>query len=56
MAEAGWLIDLGPKGGERGSRMVAEGPPEQAVKTRRKSETARAVKAFLAERRWWASK
>ena len=34
-AEADWLIGLDPEGGERGGRMVAEGPSEQAVKTRR---------------------
>jgi len=51
IAEADWLIDLGPEGGERGGRVVAEGPPEKAVKTRRKSETARVLKGFLAERR-----
>jgi excinuclease ABC subunit A len=51
IAEADWLIDLGPEGGDGGGRIVAEGPPEQVVKTRRKSETARVLKAFLAERR-----
>ncbi|MDZ7844370.1 MAG: hypothetical protein U5K99_06185 [Anaerolineales bacterium] len=40
IAEADWLIDLGP-----------EGPPEKVAKTRRKSETARVLKPFLAERR-----
>jgi len=51
IAEADWLIDLGPGGGEAGGRVVAEGPPEQVAKTRRRSETARVLKEFLAERR-----
>jgi excinuclease ABC subunit A len=50
IAEADWLLDLGPEGGDAGGRIVAEGPPEQMVKTRRKSETARVLKEFLAER------
>ncbi|WP_043766924.1 excinuclease ABC subunit UvrA [Algiphilus aromaticivorans] len=49
IAEADWLIDLGPEGGDAGGRVVVEGPPEQVVRTRRKSETVRVLKAFLAE-------
>jgi excinuclease ABC subunit A len=48
IAEADWVIDLGPEGGERGGRVVAQGTPEQVA--RRRSHTARALAAFLAER------
>jgi excinuclease ABC subunit A len=31
VAEADWVIDLGPEGGGAGGRLVAEGPPESVV-------------------------
>ncbi len=49
MAEADWLIDLGPEGGEGGGRIVAEGTPVAVAKVRG-SHTGQALKAFLAER------
>jgi excinuclease ABC subunit A len=44
IAEADWVIDLGPEGGEAGGRLVAEGPPEAIAKQPR-SHTGR----FLAD-------
>ncbi|HRA81099.1 MAG TPA: excinuclease ABC subunit UvrA, partial [Thauera sp.] len=49
MAEADWLIDLGPEGGEGGGRVVAEGPPETAMATPA-SHTGRHLREFLALR------
>ncbi|HWQ39625.1 MAG TPA: excinuclease ABC subunit UvrA [Burkholderiales bacterium] len=48
-AEADWIIDLGPEGGEGGGRLVAQGTPEQvaAVKT---SHTGRVLAQFLRTR------
>ncbi|MBI3043115.1 MAG: excinuclease ABC subunit UvrA [Betaproteobacteria bacterium] len=64
MAEADWILDLGPEGGDAGGRIVAQGSPEDIVKalsslSRRgggeaagvvRSHTARILAPFLAER------
>ncbi len=49
MAEADWIIDLGPEGGDRGGRIVAQGAPAVIMRARR-SHTARALSAFLRRR------
>jgi excinuclease ABC subunit A len=51
MAEADWLIDLGPEGGAGGGRIAAQGSPEDIVSQPGKSHTARILSEFLRERR-----
>ena len=43
---ADWIIDLGPDGGEYGGRVVAAGPPEQVLRSK-KSYTAEALARVL---------
>ncbi len=45
---ADWLLDLGPEGGHRGGRIVAEGSPEAIVRIR-DSHTGRYLKPCLKE-------
>ncbi|MBK1881821.1 excinuclease ABC subunit UvrA [Luteolibacter pohnpeiensis] len=45
-AEADWILDIGPEAGENGGAIVAEGPPEQIVKSK-KSRTAPFLKTAL---------
>ncbi len=46
IAEADWVIDLGPEGGDAGGRVVAEGTPEQIARSRR-SHTGRFLRPVL---------
>jgi excinuclease ABC subunit A len=40
------IIDLGPEGGEKGGEIVAQGPPEEIIKSK-KSHTSRYLKKYL---------
>jgi excinuclease ABC subunit A len=46
IAEADWVIDLGPEGGEGGGRIVAQGPPEQIARNKH-SHTGRFLRSLL---------
>jgi excinuclease ABC subunit A len=50
MAEADWIVDLGPEGGSGGGRIVAQGSPENIVRKAAGSHTARILGSFLDER------
>jgi excinuclease ABC subunit A len=50
MAEADWIVDLGPEGGNGGGRIVAQGPPESIVRRTGSSHTAKILGEFLRER------
>jgi excinuclease ABC subunit A len=50
IAEADWVIDLGPEGGDEGGRVVARGKPEDLLRRPGSSHTAAALGDFLADR------
>jgi excinuclease ABC subunit A len=50
MAEADWIIDLGPEGGSSGGRVVAEGDPDALTRKPGPSHTAQFLGEFLRER------
>jgi excinuclease ABC subunit A len=50
IAEADWIIDLGPEGGDAGGRVVAQGTPEEVARVTHASHTAEFLRRFLKER------
>jgi excinuclease ABC subunit A len=50
IAEADWIIDLGPEGGAAGGRIVAQGPTEELTASRQVSHTGKALGNFLQSR------
>ncbi|ARP80328.1 excinuclease ABC subunit A [Bordetella genomosp. 8] len=47
IAEADWLLDLGPEGGTGGGQLVAQGSPEDVMALRDRSHTGRVLAEFL---------
>jgi excinuclease ABC subunit A len=50
MAEADWILDMGPEAGDAGGRIIAQGPPAQIARRRRHSHTGRVLDGFLRDR------
>jgi excinuclease ABC subunit A len=50
MAEADWIIDMGPEAGTGGGKVVAAGAPAAIVAKAERSHTGRVLGEFLAER------
>jgi excinuclease ABC subunit A len=50
IAEADWIIDLGPEGGDEGGRLVVQGTPDDVARAARSSHTARVLRPFLRDR------
>src|ERR1700716_2473351 len=50
MAEADWILDLGPEAGDGGGRIVAQGAPAQIARRSKHSHTGRVLEDFLRQR------
>src|SRR5262249_21040243 len=50
MAEADWIIDMGPEAGEAGGQVVAQGTPAQIARKKKESHTGRVLDEFLRDR------
>jgi excinuclease ABC subunit A len=50
MAEADWIIDMGPEAGDRGGQIVAAGAPAAVARKKATSHTGRVLHGFLRER------
>jgi excinuclease ABC subunit A len=50
MAEADWILDMGPEAGDRGGRIVAAGTPAEVARRKAGSHTGRVLDKFLRER------
>jgi excinuclease ABC subunit A len=47
IAEADWIIDLGPEGGDGGGRIVAQGTPRDIARQKHATHTSRFLRKFL---------
>ncbi len=47
MAEADWILDMGPEGGTNGGELVASGSPEDLIKLKKRSHTGAVLAEFM---------
>ena len=50
MAEADWIVDMGPEAGDAGGRIVAQGTPADIARKKKQSHTGRVLSDFLKDR------
>jgi excinuclease ABC subunit A len=50
MAEADWILDMGPEAGDAGGRIVAQGTPATVARMKKESHTGRVLEKFLRDR------
>jgi excinuclease ABC subunit A len=50
IAEADWIVDMGPEGGDAGGRVVMAASPDDFLKASAKGHTARALREFMSGR------
>ncbi len=50
MAEADWILDMGPEAGDGGGRIVAQGTPADIAQRKARSHTGQVLAEFLHER------
>ena len=50
MAEADWIIDMGPEAGGGGGKVVAAGPPQAVIARAAQSHTGHVLEEFLRDR------
>jgi excinuclease ABC subunit A len=50
MAEADWIVDMGPEAGDGGGRIVAQGTPAEIARKKKQSHTGKVLDDFLRER------
>ena len=50
MAEADWIVDMGPEAGDDGGQIVAQGTPAEITRKKKQSHTGRVLEEFLKDR------
>jgi excinuclease ABC subunit A len=50
IAEADWIVDMGPEGGDAGGKVVLAAAPEEFLKPGTRTHTAKALREFLSTR------